>query len=206
MSPLDQTGHPGRMSLGVREACVQEALAIISADGLDRLSLREVARRLEISHQAPYKHFANREELLAEVMSRAFDDFAAHLNERPPTSDPREDLGEIGRRYLRYAELKPLQFRLMFETPLPDLRRHPDLARKSTEAFGLLHEAVRRLRGETTSEHTRELALFAWSTVHGLASVTANGALPALEINGAAAQGNAVDHVLAMICGTIERA
>ena len=56
----------------MREACVEEALAIVGEAGLEALSLREVARRLHVSHQAPYKHFPSRDHILAEVVGRAF--------------------------------------------------------------------------------------------------------------------------------------
>ena len=56
----------------LREACVKEALAIIAEGGIDSLSLRDVARRLGVSHQAPYKHFPSRDHILAEVVGRRF--------------------------------------------------------------------------------------------------------------------------------------
>jgi len=91
----------------------------------------------------------------------------------------------------------------MFETPFPNLHRHAGLEQKATAAFGLLHDAIRRLRGNDNPEANRELALFAWSTVHGLASITTNGALPAVGISAPDAQARAVEHVLAMICNGI---
>ncbi|MFX4450801.1 TetR/AcrR family transcriptional regulator, partial [Acinetobacter baumannii] len=52
------------------------------------LSLRDVARRLGVSHQAPYKHFPSRDHILAEVVGRAYASFAAHLEKRPRSDDP----------------------------------------------------------------------------------------------------------------------
>ncbi len=73
---------------GVREACLEEALAIIEESGVEALSLREVSRRLGVSHQAPYRHFTNRDDLLAELLSRCFEVFAAHLEARPRSDHP----------------------------------------------------------------------------------------------------------------------
>ncbi|MCG8692745.1 MAG: TetR/AcrR family transcriptional regulator, partial [Minwuiales bacterium] len=64
----------------LREACVREALAIIDTSGVEELSLREVARRLGVSHQAPYRHFPSRDHILAEIVTRAFESFARYLD------------------------------------------------------------------------------------------------------------------------------
>lgn len=94
-------------SQGLREACVKEALAIIANRGLDALSLRDVARRLGVSHQAPYKHFPSREHILAEVVSRAYASFASHLAKRTRSDDPYRDLGQS---YLDYARKHPAHY------------------------------------------------------------------------------------------------
>lgn len=153
----------------LREACVQEALNIIEQAGLETLSLREVARRLGVSHQAPYKHFPSREHILAEVVRRAFDAFASYLDARPQHENPQANLAEMGQAYLEYARLHPLQYRLMFSTPLPDPHTHPEMMRSARHAFHLLAERVHALHPQ--SSQTPFDALFVWSTVHGLASI-----------------------------------
>ena len=115
----------------LREACVKEALAIIAKGGIDSLSLRDVARRLGVSHQAPYKHFPSREHILAEVVGRAYASFAAHLDKRLHSEDPYVDLGNLGRSYLDYARKHPLHYQLMFGTPLPDPAEHPEMMAKA---------------------------------------------------------------------------
>ncbi len=83
--------RPSVVRGGVREACLEEALAIIEEDGVESLSLREVSRRLGVSHQAPYRHFTNRDDLLAELLTRCFEVFAAHLEARPRSDHPGDD-------------------------------------------------------------------------------------------------------------------
>ncbi len=56
--------------LEVKEACVQAAREVIAEHGVEGLSMRDVSRRLAISHQAPYRHFPSRDHLLAEIMQR----------------------------------------------------------------------------------------------------------------------------------------
>ena len=66
--------------MNLRDACVEAAREVIAQEGIEHLSLRDVARRLGVSHQAPYRHFPTREHLLAEVMRRCYAQFAEHLN------------------------------------------------------------------------------------------------------------------------------
>lgn len=174
-------GHFNRHD-DLREACVGEALAIIEADGLERLSLREVARRLGVSHQAPYRHFPSREHILAEVMRRAYDAFSGYLGAVPRGDDPYADLEAMGQAYLRYARQHPLQYRLMFGTALPDPTQHPEMLASARQAFGLLHACIMRIhaaraaqeggwQGVVDAQQTALDALFIWSSLHGLAGI-----------------------------------
>jgi AcrR family transcriptional regulator len=171
------------------EACVQEALAIIESEGLERLSLREVARRLGVSHQAPYKHFQSRDHLLAEVVSRAFASFAEHLD-TDSHPEAHDELHELGLAYLSYARTHPLQYRLMFGTPLPDPKQHPEMMRNAQHAFSLLKDRLKRRaaeEGENTSGpdlDTRATldAMFVWSTVHGMASALESDVMETLNM------------------------
>ncbi len=170
----------------LREACIAEALAVIERDGVEALSLREVARRLGVSHQAPYKHYPSRDHLLAEVVRRAFAAFAAHLDARPRAKDPFDDLHAMGRAYLDYALRHPLQYRLMFGTPLPDAEAHPDMMGDGRHAFGLLKSAIAALdaaRPEAARPaDPRQDALLVWSMLHGLASIGQCCALQSLRL------------------------
>ncbi len=166
----------------LRKACVEEALAIIGESGLEHLSLREVARRLHVSHQAPYKHFRSRDHILAEVVSRAYADFADHLDRRPRSADPNEDMANMGKAYLEYAQHHPLHYRLMFETPLPNPAEHPEMMRRAEHAFSLLREAIARLPGRPPAAPVDLDALFVWSVMHGLAGILRGDALGGLGI------------------------
>lgn len=169
----------------LREACAQEAF-IIKESGAEALSLREVARRLGVSHQAPYKHFSSRDHLLAEIVSRAYNDFARYLDARTQSSNPIEDLGEMGRAYLEYALKFPLYYRLMFGTPLPDPEEHTAMMRSAQHAFSLLRDCLSRMSPppvNETSGFAPELdALFVWSTMHGISSILQARALETLDL------------------------
>lgn len=163
------------------------ALSIIESDGLEALSLRDVARRLGVSHQAPYKHFESREHILAEIVARAFAGFAAHLDGRPPGPTAQEDLASMGRAYLGFAAAHPLQYELMFGATLPDPARHPAMMREARHAFSLLRDALSRHAAEcgrpaAPGDLDRD-ALFVWSTMHGLASIRSSCAVDTLGLS-----------------------
>ncbi|MBY0507294.1 MAG: TetR/AcrR family transcriptional regulator [Bryobacteraceae bacterium] len=166
----------------LRDACVREALAVIGESGVDSLSLREVARRLGVSHQAPYKHFASRDHILAEVVRRAFANFAEYLEARPRSEDADQDLASMGRAYLQYAHAHPLHYTLMFETRKPDPAQHPAMMEQAKHAFSLLATGLRRLPYRDAARPPELDALFVWSCLHGLASILKGQALDTIEM------------------------
>jgi AcrR family transcriptional regulator len=170
----------------LREACIQEALAVIEKSGVEALSMRQVARRIGVSHQAPYKHFPSRDHILAEVISRAYEAFAEYLKKRPQTGEPDEDLGTMGEAYIEYAKKHPLQYRLMFNTPLPDPKQHPNMMQHSRYAFSLLQEAVGKYhdakKGAGPHRRTDFDALFIWFALHGMCSLMPSSVLESLDL------------------------
>jgi AcrR family transcriptional regulator len=166
--------RPRDRSFDLKEACLQAAREVIAEQGVEGLSLRDVARRLAISHQAPYRHFASRDHLLAEIMRRCFVDFAEHLDRAAVAAPAGAELAAMGDAYLAYARDKPLEYRLMFGTPWPEPARHPELVHVAVHAFDLLRYQLRRQQGDTPETQTQaDLdALFIWSALHGMASIS----------------------------------
>ncbi len=175
--------HPAP-PLELRDACIVAAQEVIAEHGIENLSLREVARKLGVSHQAPYKHYPSRDHLLAEVMRRCFQRFAAHLDARPRHDDPEQDLESLGLQYLAYAREHPLEYRLMFSTTWPASADQADLVGDATHAFDVLRGVLRRMHGD--SPEVRELveldALYIWSAVHGLAGVMNGQCIDRLDL------------------------
>ncbi len=159
--------------LELRDACIVAAQEVIAEHGIENLSLRDVARKLGVSHQAPYKHYPSRDHLLAEVMRRCFQRFAVHLDERPRFDDPAQDLESLGLQYLSYARQHPLEYRLMFSTTWPAAAAQLDLAGDATHAFDVLRAVLQRMHGDSAAmrEAVELDALYIWSTMHGLAGV-----------------------------------
>lgn len=186
----------------LHEACLGEALAILAEQGLEKLSLREVARRLGVSHQAPYRHFASRDHLLAEMVQQCFADFAQHIDARPQVGEPHQDLHAMGEAYLDYALRHPLQYRLMFGHVLPDREAHPAMMESAAHAFAQLRGALLRVHGglrKAGAKRAAELdALYVWSTMHGLATLVQTDALVVSGLPRAVLK-EAVQHVIRRI-------
>lgn len=184
----------------LKESCVQAAREVIAEHGVEQLSLREVSRKLGVSHQAPYKHYRSRDHLLAEVMRRSFLSFAAALGDHPPSDDPMRELGDMGRQFLAYASSHPLEYRLMFSTPWPAPEEHPELVRDARYAFDRLRGGLRRIFGE--AEAQRELidlhAVFIWSAMHGVATIMRSDVVLGLNLP-PSVHAQAQPHVMAMV-------
>lgn len=185
--------------LNLKEACIQAAREVIAEQGVEGLSMRDVARRLEISHQAPYRHFASRDHLLAEIMRRCFEDFAQFLDQSSKHNQP-EELRSMGEAYLDYAAAKPLEYRLMFGTPWPEPADHPELVKHAVHAFDLLRQNLLKQHGQKGSEKKQaELeAMFIWSLLHGYASIEQSNVMQHLVLS-KGVQTNARDFMMTMI-------
>lgn len=191
--------------LELREACVRAAHAVIAERGVEQLSLRDVARRLGVSHQAPYKHYPSRDHLLAEVIRRCFEDFARDLDDRVRHDDPRADLDSLGRQYLAYAVSHPLEYRLMFGTPWPEPAQHPQLVADAMHAFDVLRAVLRRLHGSTARERVDLDAMFIWASMHGLATISQSEVMPHLQL-APRVPARLADHMMSMMSAAMEQA
>ena len=149
----------------LRRAIVAAAVEAIGQHGVDGWSMRELARRAEVSHAAPAHHFGDRTGLLTAVAAEGFGLLADALEESGP------DFLETGLAYVDFAVRHPAHFQVMFQ---PDLYRRDDPAVRDAEgrAAAVLVEGSRGAsgRGEDT-------ALAGWSIAHGFASLWLSGAL-----------------------------
>jgi AcrR family transcriptional regulator len=129
------------------------------------ISLREAARAAQVSPAAAYRHFADKDALLAAVAIRGFQAFGAALDEAA-AHEPDNALAARGRAYIRFALARPGRFRLMFGPLLSRAADHPDLLQASRQTFAALEQVT----GNTDD------ALRRWSMVHGLAHLLLDGA------------------------------
>ncbi len=187
-------------TINIKEACIDSAHEIIAERGLDALSLREVARRLHISHQAPYKHFPSKDHLLAAVLARCFSRFAYALENREKNNDVLFNLQTLGVAYLNFALNHPLEYKLMFNTQWPSSAKSEDMIAHSCTAFNVLRNALASIHGtDGLGKEKAELdAIYIWSTMHGYASILQSNTMEHLQIKEKTIQ-IAAEHIFNMI-------
>lgn len=196
--------------LDLKDACVTAAHAVIAEHGVEKLSLRDVARQLNVSHQAPYKHYASRDHLLAEVIRRCFVRFSDALKARTRSTDTKQDIHALGISYLQFALQNPLEYRLMFGTPWPEAAAQPDMLADARYSFDVLRQALQPLFATAKSQTSQPeavdtAAMFVWSTLHGLASIMQSQTLCGLELH-PKFMANAQEQVMAMVDLALSRA
>jgi AcrR family transcriptional regulator len=163
--------------VALRQRILETAEALLESEGLQALSLREVARRAGVTHQAPYHHFADRESILAELVTQGFDDLAVRLakaNDQAASTGPRKALMQSGTAYVGYAIEHPGVFRIMFRREVCDASRFPAARAASERAHQELLRLVALLHAGTQDE---ALTTTYWSLVHGLAGLIIDGPL-----------------------------
>ena len=148
--------HHGDLAPALRRA----ARDILEEEGLAALSLRSVARRAGVSHAAPYRHYASREALLADVAADGLVELRAEIaSAAAKPGDRGERIVHIGRAYMHFAARHSGLLRLMLGSELPNRGAFPGLA----EATAAIGEEMGHALGDAAA------GLTAWAAVHGLA-------------------------------------
>jgi AcrR family transcriptional regulator len=159
------------------------ARAILDEDGPDVVGLRETARRVGVSATAAYRHFNNKEDLLASVAAEGFRELAAALETRATESDA---LHAVGLAYVEFALQKRGLFRLMFGPILVERAKYPELDEAARAVFGLLQRAA--VGADEGPREDNSAGMAAWGLVHGLSSLFIDGLVPETYARGMADQ------------------
>jgi AcrR family transcriptional regulator len=163
----------------LREALISAALDLISKKGAAGFTFADAARAAGVSPAAPYRHFRDRDALMADVARRGFEGFAETLAKAwdggKPT--PRIAFERVGRAYLEFARKEPALFSAMFESGLSPAD-YPELREAGDRAFAVLREACEALVATLPKERRPPalmMALHIWSLSHGIAALFARG-------------------------------
>ncbi|WP_043669432.1 TetR/AcrR family transcriptional regulator [Streptomyces xylophagus] len=156
----------------LRAALLGAAMDLLEEDD-GGLSLRAVARRAGVSATAPYRHFADKDELESELAAQGFADLGHRLAAAAAQPATPEDLAQLAVNYVRFALDRPALFRLMFGTPCTTPEDARAVAAAELGAFVLTHVSQAFPQADAEA-----LATASWSLVHGLAFLHLDGKLP----------------------------
>ncbi len=182
----ERTYHHGDL----KSQLILEGLKLLDRDGYDGFSLRKVAALCGVSQTAPYRHFKNKDELIAAITGHALGAFGASLEkavEEHP-GDVSAQLREMGFAYIRFFAEKPEYLRLLFLSDVRLRTRFASMVRESLgynahvadRSFSILNDTVARYKAEHPDEAMTqdELILYCWGLVHGISTLIAAGELP----------------------------
>jgi AcrR family transcriptional regulator len=169
----------------LKRALTSAALSLVAEKGPKGFTLTEAARRAGVSAAAPYRHFADKAELLATVAEQGFRELHADLSAAADAvTEPKGRVIELGRAYVRWAVTHPDHYRVMFGAEIARAG-HPMLAVAAEQAFDDLLGAITKCQevGIFDGQGPREIAAPLWSLVHGVASLAIGGELRAVGIH-----------------------
>ncbi len=163
----------------LKEALIVAALDLIGEKGPTGFTFAEAARSAGVSPAAPYRHFRDRDELLADVAKRGFETFADALTSawdegRP---DPARAFERLGHAYLAFAREEPALYSAMFESGVA-ISDHPELREVADRAYGVLRSASEALVATAPAKSRPPAAMVSfhvWAMAHGIASLFARG-------------------------------
>jgi len=167
------TYHHGNL----RKSLLDRAAHVIAEQGIESLSLRALARDLGVSHAAPARHFADKNDLLRALATEGNDRFIAYILDAADATgnDPLVRYNAMGEAYIRFSLLFPAYYRTITH---PDVAAHADASLKASaerRSFVIL-EAARKAQaaGWLADEKTEDVVLFSIATVRGVSAMLAD--------------------------------
>jgi AcrR family transcriptional regulator len=200
---VDSTASSRRRSYhhgNLRDALIDLAIELITRDGVASFSIAEACRRLNVSPGAPYRHFADREDLLTEIAIRGCEIMTGHISQVVgDASDPVERLVRASRAYVEFAAQHPALFEVLYtkEVFMGGNAKLIEAVRPIVEAFLVPASAIPGI----TAAQASSLTVGAAAVAHGYASFLPAGTFSAAPDSLAIAADNAACATRALIIG-----
>jgi len=209
-APEPRAYHHGNL----REALIEAAVELIERDGLDKLSVRETAKRAGVSPGAPFRHFATKTALLTAVAEQATQRLRAHVEEAVAAAaeaPPLARFGAIGHAYIEWARSNPTHFRVISERSLIDYDDSPSL-RSDNETIRaqmrkLFDEAFAQSGSTTNAAEAAHAQIAARALVYGLARMAVDGHFPEWSLSRqstAKTMAGTLDFFMSLLAGAAE--
>lgn len=158
----------------LRKALIEVATDLLAEDGVQALSLRKIAQKAGVSHNAPYMHFADKEAVLVAIAAEGFRLLAADVESAiaQSGSNTREQLIVASQAYVRFALGHPDHVQVMFR-PV-DGAKYPELVKTSQASLNQLFKLVKsgQENGELNSGDTQTMTKAVWAMAHGISAIS----------------------------------
>jgi AcrR family transcriptional regulator len=171
----------------LRRALLEEALRTIQADGVDHLTLRSVGEKLGVSRTALYRHFSDKQALLAVVGREGFRMLRLALVDAwERHGRGRAGFEAMGAAYVTFAMTHPSHYRVMFGRFIESCSKDPAFVQEAAAAFQILVDSLveQQRAGLVRQDDPARLARFIWSVVHGIAMLEIDGQLGGMDESG----------------------
>ena len=163
----------------LKKTLIQAGIEILAEEGVGALSLRKVAQKAGVSHNAPYFHFADKQALIAAISTEGYRTLYEQLVNIQETyqEDPRRQLVEAAFMYLRFAQSKPAHFKVTFSNAVEREDAYPALVEMADNLLGELIKIVDACQkaGILHPAPVGAMAVSVWSAVHGFTSLFIDG-------------------------------
>jgi AcrR family transcriptional regulator len=160
----------------LRAELLSTAITQLQETGVDDLSLRALARAVGVSQTAPYRHFADKGELLAAMATQGYRDLLQDLSDAGATADdcPHAQLFAFAHAYVDYAARNPQLFKLMFGPAVQPTVKYPELRKASRDTLQLVQDILQRGVDRGIFRHVDDITYMAnaaWSSIYGLSTL-----------------------------------
>ena len=179
-----KTYHHGNL----KEALISAGLEILSEQGIEGLSLRNVAKKIGVSHTASYNHFPDKQALLAAISTAGHEQLHQILLDtfEKTKHSSSHIISEIAWAYLQFALDNPAIFKLMFSGALEEERDHPEYVEISQKSIALFKEMIvfSQNKGQLPEGKVEIIAVKLWSLVHGFTYLMLENQFPLEYLQG----------------------
>ena len=181
----------------LRNALVSLAVAEIARAGVEKLSLRSLARQAGVSPTAPFRHFPDKQTLLAGIAIEGFEELTGRLTDTSESnSDIEERFIELGTTYVGFAQEFPVHYQLMFGAALGDFSTSKELQEAAASSYAVLDATLAEMKHTQDLDHdVATLGGLVWSAVHGMASLVINVPMASVSTGADAAPRQAVKSI-----------